>query len=160
MIDPVEVRRFAAEWYRGIDVHIPVAHMAAMVSDEVDFQLPEGPLTGRRAFEKWYETVTAIFFDTVHELRSVELGEQTGTGEEFDIKVVVRWEASFWRSPAAWSQRLNMLAYQRWNLKQDVATGRFLITKYIVDSLVPLPGSASLDPQRPAVDVDGRGTRS
>jgi hypothetical protein len=142
--DPDEVWRFAADWYRKLDVHVPAADIVPLVAEDVVFQLPEGPLTGREAFRKWYEGVIAIFFDEVHELTTVTVTGDAESAAGAEVGVVVRWEASFWRPPSAWSRRLNMIARQRWTVSRQAATGRLVIRSYAVDSLDPLPGSASL----------------
>lgn len=144
MGDMSEVRRFAADWFRKLDVHAPIDEVAALVAADVEFQLPEGSLRSRDDFRKWYATVTAIFFDETHELTFVDARGDTDTQTGADVAVVLRWEASFWKPPAAWSRRLNMVARQRWTVGREAGTGRLIIRKYAVDALEPLPGSAPL----------------
>jgi hypothetical protein len=141
-VPEAEVRRFVADWYRLLDVHAPGDEVAALVAGDVEFTLPEGLKHGRDQFRAWYEGVIRIFFDEVHELSAVEM--RPGEGGAIEVGVVVRWEASFWSPPSAWSRRLNMIARQRWALGREAAGGRLVIRRYVVDRLDPLPGSAAL----------------
>lgn len=137
-----ELWRFAADWFHKLDIHAPADEVTALVATDTTFHLPEGPLTGRDAFRKWYQGVTAIFFDEVHELIEVTARGDIESADGAAVRVVVRWEASFWTPPSAWSRRLNMIAQQRWTVAQEA--GRLVIRSYVVDTLDPLPGSAPL----------------
>jgi hypothetical protein len=143
MNNSADIWGFAADWYRKLDIHAPADEVVAMVAVDVELVLPEGTVRGRDGFRKWYEGVTAIFFDEVHELASVKFARSPGS-DSAEVSVVVRWEASFWRPPSAWSRRLNMIARQRWTVGQEKETGCLVIRKYAVDALDPLPGSAPL----------------
>lgn len=145
-----EIRRFAADWFHKLDIHAPSAEVVPLVGTDLEMALPEGPIRGRDAFRSWYEGVIAIFFNEVHELHTVEADGDPAGPEGAKVRVVVRWEASFWKPPSAWAPRLNMVARQRWTLGRDPENGgRLVIRSYQVDALDPLPGSAPL-PTAPA----------
>jgi hypothetical protein len=140
----LDIQQFATDWYRKLDIHAPADEVVAMVASDVELALPEGPIRGRAGFRQWYEGVIRIFFDEVHELRTVNMQGDPGSAAGAEVQVVVRWEASFWSPPSAWSSRLNMIARQRWTVGREPGTGQLVIRRYTVDALDPLPGSARL----------------
>jgi hypothetical protein len=137
-----EARAFADAWYKALDQHVSADIVAAMVADEgLEFRLPEGVLRGRDEFREWYEGVIRIFFDEVHTVTSVVV---SGTADPVDVKVVVNWQARRWHPPAPRSQWIGFDAYQSWQMARDPASGRAVITRYVVDELRPMPGSPPL----------------
>ncbi len=140
-ITEAEVRQLATQWYRKLDVHAPLVELLPMVHVDAEMKFPEATLRGLADFEAWYERVIRIFFDEVHTVRDVQVEPQ---GESVRVKVVVRWEASVWTPPAAYSQRIKLDAYQTWTVRRDEVTDRPVITEYIVDELVFDDDSARL----------------
>jgi hypothetical protein len=137
-----EVQALAASWYRKLDVHAPLAELLPMLSEEgLEMRFPEATLRGSAEFESWYEGVIRIFFDEVHSLKQVntELA-----GDVAQVKVVVHWEASTWKPPAAASSRIKLDAYQTWTVRRSAETGKPVIAMYTVDRLVYEPDSARL----------------
>jgi SnoaL-like domain len=136
-----EIVPFVAEWYRNLDVHAPVDTLAAMVTDDVEFQLPEGPVIGVDAFREWYEGVIRIFFDEVHTVTRIAV---SWSDRRALVKVVVNWQFRRWRPPAAHSQWGGFDVDQDWELLRSAASGRPLIARYVVNELRPMPGSPPL----------------
>ncbi len=137
-----ELREFAVEWYRALDVHKPADAVLTMVAEDAEFQFPEITTRGHREFvENWYEKVIRRFFDEEHTVKEVV---PSGTGDVIDVKVVVNWQAKVWDPPEPRSKWLGMEAYQTWKVRRAEETGRPLITFYVVDDLVLMEGSASL----------------
>ena len=137
-----EINKFAAKWYRKLDVHAPMVEILPLLADEeLEMVFPEGPAYGYKGFEEWYQRVIRNFFDEVHTLKEVT---PTHTGDTAELKVVVQWEASMWNPPDANSSRINCDAYQRWVVKRSPETGKPIVVKYIVDKLEYRQGSATL----------------
>lgn len=137
-----ELQKFAADWYRALDVHAPAEQVLTMVAPEAEFQFPEITTHGHQEFvEGWYEKVIRRFFDEVHTVKEVV---PAGTGDVLDVKVVVNWQARVWDPPEPTSKWLGMDAYQTWKVRRSDDTGQPLITFYVVDDLVLMEGSASL----------------
>jgi hypothetical protein len=137
-----EVKELAALWYQKLDVHAPQADLQALVSqDDLEMQFPEATLRGPAEFGKWYEGVIRIFFDEVHRLKKVDV-QLTLEGAKVDV--VVHWEASIWKTPAAKSDRIILDAYQTWFVKRCESTNRAVISRYTVDRLVYDKASAKL----------------
>jgi SnoaL-like domain len=136
-----EVASFVADWYRNLDVHAPTDAVAAMVTDDVEFQLPEGPVIGVSAFRDWYEGVIRIFFDEVHTVERVAVSWKD---QRALVKVRVNWQARRWRPPAARSQWIGFDIDQDWDVLRSAATGRLVIARYVVNELRPMPGSPPL----------------
>ncbi len=136
-----EVEAFAVDWYRKLDRHAPSEELTAMVAEDVDLQLPEGPVIGVAAFREWYEGVVRIFFDEIH---VVERTTVSWKNQRALVKVLVNWQARRWSPPAARSQWIGFDADQDWEMIRSAASGRPLIARYVVNELRPMPGSPSL----------------
>jgi hypothetical protein len=136
-----EVDELARDWYRKLDVHAPLEEFQPMLGDGVELVFPEATVKGYDGFAGWYDRVINIFFDEVH---TVKQATMTPRGNEGDVAVVVRWEASVWKPPAANSERIVLDAYQTWTVQRSPATGRVVVTRYVVDSLDYAEGSAKL----------------
>jgi len=151
-LNEAEIRAFAVDWYRKLDLHVDVAQLFPMlVSSGLEFALPEGALTTREAFAAWYAGgsvdsrafpgVINIFFDEVHTVTHVDV---SGPAERRLVNVVVNWQARRWYPPAPHSQWIGFDAFQRWEMVGDATTGGPVIARYVVDELRPMPGSPPL----------------
>jgi hypothetical protein len=104
-------------------------------------RFPETTSRGHAGFAEWYDAVTNRFFDEVHTVTDVKVTALTDAAAT--VSVVVNWQAKVWNPPAPTSVWLGFDAYQTWEVVAgDAGTPR--IKTYIVDSLEPMPGSASL----------------
>jgi hypothetical protein len=140
-INDHEVREFAQAWYRKLDIHEPLDNYRPLLTEDVEFVFPEAKVKGWDGYKGWYEKVINIFFDEVHTVKETRAKIE---GEKAEVKVVVRWEASVWKPPAAKSERIVLDAYQTWIVKRHPKTGKLAIAKYVVDELKYAPGSAKL----------------
>lgn len=139
-----EVEQMVLDWYKALDVHKPQVDVIQYVSEgELEMVFPEATLTTQAEFEGWYQTVIRIFFDEVHTMQQLDI-TIAPDGSRADIKLVVYWEASRWKPPAAYSERLKMDAYQTWVVKRSPVSGKPVITRYVVDELRLRPGSVPL----------------
>lgn len=137
----LEVQQLVKDWYHNLDVHAPMIEMLPMlVTEGLEMQFPEATLRSLAEFEGWYQGVLRIFFDEVHLLKKVEVQLHPSHA---DVDIVVQWEASVWKPPAAKSERIVTDAYQRWVVVPDGA-GKPRIQTYIVNKLDFHPGSATL----------------
>jgi hypothetical protein len=137
-----EVQALAANWYKKLDVHAPLVELLPMLSDQdLEMRFPEATLRGNADFESWYEGVIRIFFDEVHTLKQVTVDLN---GDEAQVQVVVHWEASTWKPPAAKSSRIKLDAFQTWTVRRSPETGKPVIAVYTVDRLAYEPDSARL----------------
>ena len=138
----VEIKQLATDWFVKLDVHAPLEEFVPFLAeDRLEMRFPEATVYGFDGFKDWYERVIRIFFDEVHTLKEVKV---TSLGDEAEVKVVVKWEASVWQPPAPKSKRIVLDAYQTWLMKRSPNTGKTVITTYIVDSLDYYEGSARL----------------
>ncbi len=137
-----EIEEFVRDWYKALDVHVPMVNILPMLADEgLEMQFPEATLHGHAEFEGWYQGVIRIFFDEVHKVKTVEVSQE---GEDYNLKVVVEWHASVWNPPDAQSSRIILDAYQRWVVRSAPETGKPVVVTYIVDKLDYHEGSAKL----------------
>lgn len=138
-----EVKEFAADWYSKLDVHAPLEDYIPLLAEEgLEMRFPEATVYGFEGFQGWYERVIGIFFDEVHTLKKVE--PKPIENGRLEVKVVVKWEASMWNSPAAKSERIVVDAYQTWIVERSPNSGKPVVLIYIVDSLDYYEGSAKL----------------
>lgn len=143
-LNKAEVEKMVTDWYRGLDVHKAQVDIQQYVSEgDLEMVFPEATLRSLPEFELWLQGVYRIFFDEVHTMQSLNV-TVAPDGQKADVKLVVRWEASRWKPPSPKSERLMMDAYQTWVVKRSQASGKPVITKYVVDNLKPLPGSVAL----------------
>jgi ketosteroid isomerase-like protein len=137
-----DIRTTVAEWYRALDRHDELTEVLPyLVDDALEMRFPEATARGHAGFRDWYKAVTNRFFDEVHTLSSVDFTELAA--DRATVTVVVNWQARIWNPPAPRSQWLGFDAYQTWVLVPG-PDGRPQVRTYIVDRLVPMPGSASL----------------
>lgn len=128
------VQRFAKEWFQKLDAHaLPEDYGPMLDGDDVEMHFPEGVFRGLSGFRRWYENALGLFFDEVHAVRQVEVSP--GTGPTIEVKVVVHWEASTWKSPEARSRRIKLDAYQTWELVPATSTNSLAIRRYVVERL-------------------------
>jgi hypothetical protein len=140
-ITDTEVEKLARDWYRALDVHVPIDELWPMLATEgLTMVFPEGQRDGTDGFRVWYDAVTHRFFDEVHTVTEVK---STPDGPNSDVKVVVNWQARIWDAPEAKSKWLGFDAYQTWVVTRG-PSGSPVILKYVVDDLKAMPGSASL----------------
>jgi hypothetical protein len=138
-----EVKQFAVDWYSKLDVHAPLEEYIPLLAEQgLEMQFPEATVYGFEGFQGWYERVIGIFFDEIHTVKSTKIISQSE--EQAEIKVVVKWEASVWNPPAAYSSRIILDAYQTWIVKRSPKTQQPVVAIYIVDSLDYAEGSAKL----------------
>ncbi|MFI5531470.1 nuclear transport factor 2 family protein [Kitasatospora sp. NPDC051853] len=136
------IKTMVADWYRALDQHVPLETALTYLVDEgLEMRFPETTSRGHAGFADWYKAVTNRFFDEVHTVTSTEVSNLTETSA--DVKVVVNWQAKIWDAPGPKSAWLGFDAYQTWVVSVG-PDGAPQIKTYIVDSLDPMPGSASL----------------
>src|SRR4030095_1515174 len=148
-IKPEQIEEFATAWFRALDVHAPIDQCWSMLSDEqLHMQFPDGDIQDFATFRKWYDRVTNLFFDEKHVIHNIEV--HSATEDRADVTVVVGWQASWWKAPAAESQHVNLEATQRWTIRASPATRNAFgleICSYIMeDNFEYAPGSVRLPP--------------
>jgi hypothetical protein len=141
MLTKETIEKLAIDWYHKLDVHAPMVELLPMLIDDgLEMVFPEATVYGYAGFEGWFQRVIRIFFDEVHTVKTVE---SIIKGDSASVKVVVKWEASVWNAPEAYSKRITMDAYQTWEVIAG-KDGTPQITKYTVDDLKYYEGSATL----------------
>ncbi|MEI7582969.1 hypothetical protein [Runella sp.] len=141
MLTQESIEKLAVDWYRKLDVHAPMVELLPMLIDDgLEMVFPEVTVYGYAGFEGWFQRVIRIFFDEVH---TVKKAEATINGDTAVVDVIVKWEASVWNAPEAYSKRITLDAYQTWEVKAG-PDDSVLITKYIVGDLKYYEGSATL----------------
>ncbi|MEU5950672.1 nuclear transport factor 2 family protein [Streptomyces sp. NPDC047525] len=135
------VRQLVASWFEALDRHDPVEKVQPLLaSDGLTLRQREGTYTGLDGFRTWYEEVTHRFFDERRALSVVEV--RLGDGPSAEVGVHLNWQATEWRPPTPASRRLGFDVAQ--TLTVVVEDGVPLIRTLAVESLAPMPGSASL----------------
>lgn len=141
MLTQESIKELAIDWYKKLDVHVPMVEVLPLLADaELEMVFPEVTVYGYAGFEGWFQRVIRIFFDEIH---TVKLVEPEISGDKATVKVVVQWEASVWNAPEPFSKRIKCDAFQTWEVKLNDA-GKVVITKYVVDGLEYHEGSATL----------------
>jgi hypothetical protein len=133
------VREMAGKWYVALDEHVDLDEVIRFLDEGFELHIPDGVYRGVDGFARWYDAVINRFFDEVHTIAEVcpEI-----RGDRATVTIKVNWQAKIWDPPAARSTWLGFDAEQTW----EVVAGRNgpVVRKYVVNSLRPMPGSASL----------------
>ena len=91
-----QIRRLVAAWYLALDQHAPIEQCYDMLADDgLRVIFPDGDITDRPSFKKWYDRVTGLFFDENHIVQSVDSKIE---GDRATLRVVVGWQASWWEA--------------------------------------------------------------
>lgn len=110
-------RDFASAWFLALDQHVAIEQAYGFLADEgLNMQFPDGDIRDFASFRRWYERVTHLFFDEIHELHSVD---GTVAADRAELRVVVGWQASWFEPPAAKSRRTSMDAIQDWTVRRS-----------------------------------------
>jgi hypothetical protein len=137
-----EVHAFVDDWYRALDVHVPLEDFLAMVADTgIEFRFPEVTVTDKAGLTEWYNRVTNTFFDEVHETKELAI---TTAGDQAEVKILTLWQASVWNPPAPKSERIAFHARQTWKVTRSPTTSKPVVLTYIVDSFEPVGGTGAL----------------
>ncbi|MFC7310324.1 nuclear transport factor 2 family protein [Streptomyces monticola] len=135
------VRQLVESWYAAIDRHDPVEDVQSLlVSEGLTLHQHEGTYLGLDGFRSWYEGTTHRFFDERHALSALDV--RLAGGPSAEVGVRLNWQATEWRPPTPASRRLGYDIAQ--TLTVTLEDGVPLIRTLAVDSLSPMPGSASL----------------
>jgi hypothetical protein len=132
----VEVFDLVYNWFRKLTIKDPIDEMMVMLSPvDLEMKFPERTLHNYTEFKEWYETVTHLFFDQVHELKLLTADI---LGEEAHVHLIVNWQARTWKPPAGFSEWQGFLITQEWVVKRDPASKKAVIVKYAVNHLDPM----------------------
>lgn len=112
-----QARAFAEGWFRALDDHVPIEQAYSFLADDgLNMQFPDGDIRDYASFKRWYDRVTHLFFDEIHNVHSVQ---GTIVGDRAELRVVVAWQASWFEPPAAKSKRTSMDATQDWTVRRS-----------------------------------------
>jgi len=138
-----QIRKFAAAWYYVLDIHAPIEEAYKLLADkDLNMQFPDGDIRDFASFKKWYDRVTNLFFDEIHNVQSVKANI---TGNTADVEVIVGWQASWFEPPAAKSKRTAMNAVQKWVVRGSSKNSYGVeIVEYMVERFDYAPGFAQL----------------
>ena len=138
-----QIKKFAAAWYYVLDIHAPIEEAYKLLADkDLNMQFPDGDIRDFASFKKWYDRVTNLFFDEVHNVQSVKAAI---SGNSADVEVVVGWQASWFEPPAAKSKRTSMNAIQKWTVRNSSKNSYGVeIVSYMVERSDYAPGFAQL----------------
>src|SRR5690348_18400345 len=93
-LEEAEVRKFVADWYHALDVHVPPEEARDMTAEEgLEFHIPEGVYQGRNGFSEVYHNWTHTFFDEIHTVRDVQFRSNDDHAEDRKSVVQVKSEA-------------------------------------------------------------------
>lgn len=132
MLTKIETLDLIRRWFKALNDHEPVEKLLEMLDqDDLEMQFPEAALRNTADFIEWYRGVTMKFFDQKHNLKNIEIDVKDNTA---DIVIYVNWLARTWKAPDAYSEFLDVDAFQTWQVTKD-AGGAVRIKRYIVEML-------------------------
>ena len=127
-----EVLELVYTWFRSITSKIKLDELLPLLSNtKLEMVFPEKTLHNYTDFAGWYEDVTHLFFDQVHDIKllTVDLKEQ-----QANVTLIVNWQSRTWQAPAATSQWQSSNVHQSWIVERDESSGRPVISTYKVGS--------------------------
>ncbi len=131
-----EVTELVYTWFRKITDKCPLEEMEAMLStDGLEMKFPEKTLRNYGDFKEWYEGVTNLFFNQVHDIKFLGIDL---AGDKANLNVIVNWQAQTWKAPAARSEWQGVYAHQNWVVTRDPRSGQPVIQKYYVNAFDPM----------------------
>src|SRR5262245_41932097 len=146
-ISPQQIQQFAAAWYRALDIHAKLDECLSMLAENgLSMRFPDGDINDAVSFQKWYESVTNLYFDEKHTVLNVEI--LGATDEQAELAVTVRWQANWWKPPAAESKRVDLESAQKWTVRRCPTTrnafGLEIVSYMLTGEFKYAPGSARL----------------
>ena len=143
-LEATEVERFVHRIYTQLfDAHAPVGEfLSCLDDDELEMRFPEVTLHGHAEFRQWYDRIITTFFDEVHTVKELEV---TTGGDRATVRVLVNWQASTWKPPAARSERSGHDAGQSWVVKRSPRTLQPVIIRSVVETYVPMDGCSTAE---------------
>lgn len=133
-----EVQRLVYAWFRGITDKVGLDELLTMLSStDLEMCFPEVTIRDREGFQRWYEDVTGIFFDQVHDVKLLAIDPN---GSQAQVSLIVNWRARKWEPPAARSDWQSVNVQQNWTVKRAADDGRPVIAGYYVGSFDPVQG--------------------
>ncbi len=110
--------------------------MQAMLSgDGLEMQFPEKTLRNYGEFKEWYEGVTGVFFDQVHDVKLLGIDL---AGDKATVNLIVNWQARTWKPPAPKSEWQGSNVHQKWTVTRDPKGGQAVIQLYKVGTFDPM----------------------
>jgi len=131
-----EVQELIYEWFRKLTTKAPLEEMLVMLnSEELEMMFPERILRSHADFKEWYQDVTHLYFDQVHEIKMLAIDL---AGNEAAVNLIVNWQTRTWKAPAAFSEWQGSYISQNWVIKKISKTGKPVITIYKVGKFEPM----------------------
>jgi SnoaL-like domain len=133
-----EVQELVYAWFRRLTDKVSLDEMLSMLSsDEFEMRFPDATIRSYADFKQWYEGVTNLFFDQVHDVKMLAVDLD---GVQAGVTLVVNWQARTWKPPAPYSEWQGFNVHQTWTVKRDPGSGKPTITGYYVGEFDPMPG--------------------
>jgi SnoaL-like domain len=133
-----EVQELVYTWFRNVTDKVALEEMQALLSsDELEMRFPEATIRNYEDFRRWYEGVTNLYFDQMHDLKLLAVDLD---GMRARVTLVVNWQARTWKPPASHSEWRGFNVHQAWTVKRDAGSSRPVICGYYVGKFDPLHG--------------------
>ncbi|WP_420546679.1 NAD(P)H-dependent oxidoreductase [Curvivirga sp.] len=126
----ITIKQFVADWFEMFDQlptedHKFISHL----SNDVNWEMPEGQFKGHQGFRDWYEGAKKTFKpDCLHDVEQVEVQEN---GDGYKALIRVRLKADTYEDSPFKGEAVNILVNENWSLKSD-EKGHILIDNYQV----------------------------
>ena len=143
-----EVRDLAVEFYRKIDLHVPVEEFLSILTEEEEelkIILPNVEIKSFVDLRAWWDRMIRFCFDGSHNIYDVELVSASDT--EAKAKILLIWEAKVWNPPAPKSERISILTYTTWTVKRSPKTQKPIVATYVLDAVKYAGGSVQRTPE-------------
>ncbi|HZR42723.1 MAG TPA: hypothetical protein VFB12_21565 [Ktedonobacteraceae bacterium] len=133
----VEVQNLVYTWFQKITAKVDLDELLQMLSkNELEMRFPETTIRNHGDFKRWYEGVTNLYFDQIHDLKMLAVDLD---GPQADVSLVVHWQARTWQPPSAYSKWQDAYIHQRWSIKREAGSDKPVIVDYYVGTFDTVP---------------------
>jgi hypothetical protein len=142
-LDAEEIEKFIIEFYRQADDSAPMVWFLPYVED--DFHMvwtPTCQFDGPVGFEEFYRNLTGNLFDRKHEVHDIKIDVD---GDTAKVSFVIHLTAHVWHPPLPRAIHAENEAGFSWEMRRSAATGKTVITNYILTSVKFPEGSIIVD---------------
>lgn len=123
-----EVKSFVYSWFALLDRQVSeISLLKFLDPDNLNMQFSEMTVSDGEEFSQWYLGVQKTIESNSHDVQTLEV--TPGKNGEFDVKLVVDWQAK-----TRQGETITQTYLQQWKIVTD-KRGRLLIRDYLVEEI-------------------------
>ena len=142
-LDAGEIESFIRQFYVKADASAPLVWFLPYIDDSFHMVwTPTCQFDGTEGFEEFYRCLTGNLFDRVHEVHDIKIDVD---GDTAKVSFTIHLTAKVWQAPLPKSIHAENEANFEWEMKASPATGKAVITSYVLTGVKFPEGSIIVD---------------